>query len=78
MTLFRYRYIISNGRTGRLIANLELMKAGYMPIDIKFEDRSRYCKAFDEYYGNNNLAATVNLFAEYIEARLDNYLKIIG
>jgi hypothetical protein len=54
------------------------MKAGYMPIDIKFEDRSRYCKAFDEYYGNNNLAATVNLFAEYIEARLDNYLKIIG
>lgn len=31
-----------NGRTGRLLVNLELMKAGYPPTDIKFEDRISY------------------------------------
>lgn len=33
------------GRTGCLLLNLELMKAGYPPIDIKFTDRLAYCTA---------------------------------
>lgn len=70
-------FIDGNGRTGRLLVNLEFMKAGYPPIDIKFTDRVLYYNAFDEYYEKHSISAMESLFAGYVNAKLDLYLKIL-
>lgn len=38
-----------NGRIGRVINNYELIREGYVPINIAFADRTRYYEAFKEY-----------------------------
>lgn len=61
---------------GRLLVNLELMKAGYPPIDIKFADRIAYYDAFDKHI-KQNPAAIEKLFAGYVNVGLDSYLAML-
>lgn len=70
-------FIDGNGRTGRLLVNLELMKLGYPPIDIKFTDRMSYYDAFDAYHMKKDIKPMVNLFSKYLLERLNKYISIL-
>ena len=60
-------FIDGNGRTSRLLMNLELLKSGYPPSVITVDNRLAYYEALDQWmaYGNTepfmNLVATVVL-----------------
>ena len=66
-----------NGRTGRLILNLELIKAGYQPVDIKFADRNKYIEALDVYEQERNANAFIRMVGEYQLEELENVLDIL-
>ena len=70
-------FIDGNGRTGRLILNLELIRNGYPAINVKFTDRKRYYDAFDAFYRDGNADDMGLLVADYVTERLDRYLEIV-
>ena len=70
-------FIDGNGRTGRLLMNLELIKCGFPPINVKFTDRKRYYDAFDAYYKDGNPNKMIDMIAEYVNERLGEYLAVL-
>lgn len=70
-------FIDGNGRTGRLILNLDLIRNGYPPVNVKFTHRKRYYEAFDAYYRDNDASKMTALLAEYVNERLDEYLTVL-
>ena len=71
-------FIDGNGRTGRLLLNLDLIRNGYPPINVKFTDRKRYYDAFDAYYRDGNADEMINLIAGYVDERLDEYFRVLN
>ena len=70
-------FIDGNGRTGRLIMNLDLIRNGYPAINVKFADRKKYYDAFDAYFRDGNAEEMNELIAGYVNQRLDEYLEIL-
>lgn len=70
-------FIDGNGRTGRLIMNLQLIKEGLPAINIKFADRRKYYDAFDEYSRTGSTEAMINLVGEAVISRLREMIDII-
>lgn len=70
-------FIDGNGRTGRLLLNLELIRNGYPAINVKFTDRRRYYDAFDSYYRDGNSMPMIELVAEYVSERYEDYFRVL-
>ena len=70
-------FIDGNGRTGRLIMNLQLIKDGLPAINIKFADRRKYYDAFDEYSRTGSTEAMINLVGEAVISRLREMIEMI-
>ena len=47
-------FVDGNGRIGRVLNNYLLIREGYVPINIKFIDRTFYYDAFEQFDRNNN------------------------
>ena len=71
-------FIDGNGRTGRLILNLDLIRNGYPAINVKFTDRKRYYDAFDAYYRDGNADVMIKLIGEYVDKQLDEYFNVLN
>ncbi|TAH63663.1 MAG: Fic family protein [Gottschalkiaceae bacterium] len=71
-------FIDGNGRTGRLLLNLELMKEGYPPINIKFKDRRKYYDCFSDYHTKNgDPSMLTSMMAKYVEEELEKYISVL-
>ena len=70
-------FIDGNGRTGRLIMNLQLIKEGLPAINIKFADRRKYYDAFDEYSRTGSTEAMIKLVGEAVISRLREMIEMI-
>lgn len=71
-------FIDGNGRTGRLLLNLELMKQGYPAINVKFTDRRRYYDCFNEYHRlGGDAQAMTEMIGAYVEETLGMYCDIL-
>jgi Fic family protein len=65
-------FIDGNGRTGRLLANLLLMRHGYPVTVLRVEERARYYAALDQSH-TGDLTPMVELTLDCVEQSLKEY-----
>lgn len=70
-------FIDGNGRTSRLLLNLDLMKSGYPPIIIRVENRLAYYNALDKAHTTEDYQDFIELVAKEVEASIDLYLSAV-
>ena len=70
-------FVDGNGRTARLVQNLELMKAGFPPIVIKKENRLKYYKALDKAHTARKPADFIKLSVHCLNQSLNLYLNTL-
>ncbi|WNV05901.1 Fic family protein [Candidatus Methylospira mobilis] len=66
-----------NGRTARLLLNLELMREGYPVAIIRKEDRLEYYNALDKSCVDREYGDFTRMVAESVARSLDLYLEVI-
>lgn len=71
-------FVDGNGRTSRLLMNLDLMNHGYNLVIIKKEDRLEYYEALDEVHTTSNYTDFVKLITKLEKEMLKKYLDLLG
>lgn len=71
-------FIDGNGRTGRLLVNFILMRAGYLPVSVKYEDRVAYYSAFTSFHRDGDAVPMTRIFLEAEKERLVNWLGLLS
>lgn len=74
-------FIDGNGRTSRLVMNLELLKNNYPAINIKSDKKAQYYAALERAHCDRSFEAFDELVAEYVmqelQERKDLYMRSV-
>lgn len=70
-------FVDGNGRTSRLLLNLELMKSGYPPIVIRADNRLKYYNALDRAHTIRDNKEFIEIVVEELNKTLDLYISLI-
>jgi len=70
-------FVDGNGRTSRLLMNLDLMNRGYNPVVIKKENRLEYYEALDIAHTTGNYTDFVKLIIKLEIEMLKKYLQLL-
>lgn len=71
-------FIDGNGRTSRLLMNLELLKAGFPPAVLPVERRLAYYEALDKAHVEGDFSDFVDLVAQCAEEGFAPYWRVLG
>jgi Fic family protein len=67
-----------NGRTSRLLMNLELMKSGFPPAILKVDNRLAYYEFLDKAHTQGDYKSFMNLVCEIVEESFEPYWFALG
>lgn len=70
-------FVDGNGRTARLLMNLVLLQAGYVPCVIPVARRNHYLDAIEEWQDGGNKELLVGMIAAAVDESLDIWLETI-
>ena len=70
-------FIDGNGRTCRLLMNLDLMNSGYNPVIIKKEDRLKYYEALDKAHTTSDYTDFIKLVTKLEIEMMKKYLELL-
>lgn len=71
-------FINGNGRTARLLLNLELMSSDYVPIVIKSNQRADYYQALDRAHTTGDNTEFIIFVGNILKNTLEFYLDFLG